>query len=71
MSNRYEAEKERVLKELRKRLDELFPPDKLRWPTCPFCKVPMYEVTQKGTNTYYQCFETPNGKPCLHKDFDV
>jgi hypothetical protein len=43
----------------------------LAWPHCPFCMTEMCQVIQKGKNTYYQCFETPNGKPCLHKEFGI
>jgi len=45
--------------------------EKENYPNCPFCKTEMCQVTKTGENTYYQCFETPKGKFCGHKEYTV
>ncbi len=41
------------------------------WPKCYRCGKAMWQVVQKGTNTYYRCFETPNGVLCGHVETSV
>ncbi len=68
----WEAERERIIIEAKKRLDELFPV-KLQEPTC--WKHPnseMCEVSKKGQNTYFQCFElNDDGKTCGRKEWGI
>ena len=61
--NKYEEERERILKEVKKRLEELFP-HKLHWPTCYKCKTEMCEVMMED-DIFYQCMT------CLHREWSI
>ena len=42
------------------------------WPHCwRHPDVTMTQIFQKGTTTYYQCFETEDGHVCRHKEFGI
>lgn len=74
MNNRYEEEKERILEAVRNMMERFGPYMKeceLGWPICYRCKEPMCQVIHKGDTTYFQCFETPNGKLCGHREYGI
>jgi len=68
----WEAERERIITQVKKRLEELFPSKHLNWLTCPYHKTLMCEVSKKGENTYWECFEFDDeNKMCGHKEFGI